>query len=42
LCGWGVKGGVPLRVWDRLMVTTQEDTSLIRTYFRVGLTLNHT
>ena len=35
------QGGVPLRVWDRLGVTAQEDTLLIRTFVCIGLNLNH-
>jgi len=35
------QGGVPLRVWDRLGVTAQEDTLLIRTPVCIGLNLNH-
>ena len=36
-----IQGGVPLRVWDRLGVTAQEDTLLIRTPVCIGLNLNH-
>ena len=35
------QGGVPLRVWDRLGVTAQVDTLLIRTPVCIGLNLNH-
>ena len=35
------QGGVPLRVWDRLGVTAQEDTLLIRTPVCIGLNLSH-
>ena len=37
-----IQGGVPLRVWDRLGVTAQEDTLLIRTSVCIGLNLDHT
>ena len=36
-----LQGGVPLRVWDRLGVTAQEDTLLIRTPVCIGLNLSH-
>ena len=36
-----IQGGVPLRVWNRLGVTAQEETLLIRTPFCIGLNLNH-
>ena len=46
-CCYGVivvefQGGVPLRVWDRLGFTAQEDTLPIRAKVYIGLNLNYT
>ena len=36
------QGSVPLRVWDRLGFTAQEDTLPLRAKIRIGLNLNYT